>query len=138
MNAYSSRLFRAIEYRSRLQRMAVSGQSHAAYLSEHPDELASRAGGLDFLERDIAAADLEGCDRESLLSEIKSYRSLLGGNRKESGDGVFDALKPTWRDAVVAALSAYVTWKGRDWLEQKAEEFARKQAAYVAEELRRG
>jgi len=135
MNAYSSRLFRAIEYRSRLQRLSASGGHHAAYLSGHPDELAARLDGLGELESEIASADLEGCDREALLAEAESYKKVFGGCVKE-GDA-FDALRPTWRDALVAAASAYVTWKGRGWLEHKAEEFARKQAAYVAEELRR-
>lgn len=135
MSLTSGRLFRAIEYRSRLQRLSASGGHHAAYLSGHPDELAARLDGLGELENEIASADLEGCDREALLAEAESYKKVFGGCVKE-GDA-FDALMPTWRDAIVAAASAYATWKGRDWLERKAEEFARKQAAYVAAEMRR-
>lgn len=137
MSLTSGRLFRAIEYRSRLRQLSPSGEQHAAYLSEHPDGLAARLDGLGVLENEIASADLEGCDREALLAEAKSYMQALRANGKGSGN-IFGALRPTWRDALVAAASAYITWKGRGWLEGKSEEFARKQAAYVAEELKRG
>jgi len=133
---YSSRLFRAIEYKSRLRQLSISGPSHAAYLSEHPDELASRMNGLNFLEKDIATADLESYDRETLLAEMKSYRKILGNEAKTSKD-FFGALKPTWRDFIVAAVAAYATWNGRDWLEKKMEEFGRKQAVYLIEETKR-
>lgn len=139
MSLTSGRLFRAIEYRSRLAGLAVSGPSHSAYLSEHPDELAARDACMYELEKEVAHADIEGCDRESLLSELRSYRRTPAADNgmAYSDDGLLDALKPTWRDVIVAAISAYATWKGRGWLERRAEEFARKQAAYVAEELRR-
>jgi len=136
MSMYSSRLLRAIEYKSRLRQLSISGPSHAAYLSEHPDELASRMNGLNFLEKEIATADLESYDRETLLAEMKSYRKILDNEAKTSKD-FFGALKPTWRDFIVVAVAAYAAWKGRDWFERKIEEFARKQSSYLIEEMKR-
>lgn len=137
MSLSSDRLFRAIEYRSRLQQLSVSGTQHAAYFSNHPDELAVRLGALESFEKQVAAADIGGRDRESMLAEASSYRKELSC-KNAANSGPFDALKPTLRDAAVAAAAAYAAWKGRGWLEAKAEEFARRQAAYVAEELKRG
>jgi len=135
MSAYSSRLFRAVEYRSRLQRLAVTGPSHAAYLSAHPDERAARLGCMGELEKEIASADIEGCDREALLRELDSYRRALRSG-PEDGEGLSALIAP-WRDVAVVAASAYAGWKGRGWLEQKIEEINRRQAAYVVEELER-
>jgi len=136
MSAYSSRLFRAAEYRSRLQRFAVAGPSHAAYLSAHPDETTERICRLNELEKGLASADIEGYDREALLRELESYRKSLHRS-PESADGLSSLLTPTWRDVVVAAVSAYTVCKGRDWFEQKLKELNRKQAEYIAEEMGR-
>lgn len=139
MEPYGGRLFRTLEYRSRLRSMAPSGPMHAAYFSEHPGELAPRVNGLMSLEKEIAAADLENCDREALLSELKSYRKDLSRLNSNASDDLFGPLKPTGRDVIVAAASAvvaaYAAWNGRPWFERKVDEFFRKQAEYVAEEM---
>ncbi|MFH1622932.1 MAG: hypothetical protein ABIA12_00200 [Candidatus Aenigmatarchaeota archaeon] len=141
MEPYSGRLFRTLEYRSRLRGMAASGPLHAAYFSEHPDELASRVNDLKLLEKDVAAAELEGCDREALLSEIKSCRKGLNEMYAEVGNDFFGQLKPTGRDIFVAAASAvaaaYAARNGRAWFKSKVEGFCRRQAEYIAEELNR-
>lgn len=138
MSATSNRLFRAIDYRSRVGKLAVSGPSHAAYLSDHPEERSLHVAEIDSLERELAYADIEACDREMLLSELASCKKNYLGHVGAKSDGILDELKPTWRDLVVAAVSAYAAWKGRGWLEGKAEEFARMQAKYLVEEMKDG
>ncbi|MCX6820806.1 MAG: hypothetical protein NT016_02565, partial [Candidatus Aenigmarchaeota archaeon] len=90
------------------------------------------------LERELAYADIEACDREMLLSELASCKKIHLGHAETKSDDIFDVLKPTWRDLVVAAVSAYAAWKGREWFERKAEEFARMQAKYLVEEMKDG
>jgi len=141
MEPYSGSLFRKLEYRSRLRALSIGGPMQAAYFSEHPSELAPRIDDLKLLKKEIATSDLESYDREELLSEVESCAKSFPAGTGADADP-FGPLKPTGRDVFVAAASAiaaaYAAWKGREWLERKAEDFCRRQAEYVAEELGRG
>jgi len=117
--------------------LAVSGPAHAEYLSGHPEERSAYLAAIGSLEKEIACAEVDACDRETLLSELASCKKNYLGHAETKGDDIFEALKLTWRDVIVAAIAAYATWKGRDLLEGKVEEFARMQARYVLEEMRK-
>ena len=55
----------------------------------------------------------------------------------DDGKSFWDGLKPTWRDALYAALGIGVGMKAPEYLRAKEEEKARYQAKLIAEEVQK-
>ncbi|MCX6821031.1 MAG: hypothetical protein NT016_03710 [Candidatus Aenigmarchaeota archaeon] len=55
----------------------------------------------------------------------------------EDGKSFLDGLKPTWRDALYAALGIGVGIKAPGYLRAREEENARRQAKFIAEEVQK-